>query len=77
MDSKNIASEYLNGAYNEIANLLGVECALALYSAFRKQQINFPINFFTSEFISEQVIKEYDGYNVKQLAPNTDKAKSR
>ena len=68
MDPKNIESEYLNGVYNEIANLLGVECALVLHSAFRGQQINFPVNFFTSEFIGEQVIKEYDGHNVKQLA---------
>ena len=38
MDPKNIESEYLNGVYNEIANLLGVECALVLHSAFRGQQ---------------------------------------
>lgn len=68
MDPKNIESEYLNGVYNEIANLLGVEGALVLHSAFRGQQINFPVNFFTSEFICAQVIKEYDGHNVKHLA---------
>lgn len=68
MDPKNIESEYLNGVYNEIANLLGVECALILHSTFRGQQINFPVNFFTSEFIAEQIIKEYDGHNIKQLA---------
>ena len=68
MDSKDIESEYLNGVYNEIANLLGVDCALVLHSEFRGQQINFPVNFFTSEFIGEQVINEYDGHNVKQLA---------
>lgn len=68
MDPKNIESEYLNGVYSEIANLLGVDCAIVLHSAFRGQQINFPVNFFTSEFIGEQVIKEYDGHNVKQLA---------
>ena len=37
MDPKNIESEYLNGVYNEIANLLGVDCALVLHSAFRGQ----------------------------------------
>lgn len=68
MDPKNIESEYLNGVYNEIANLLGVEAAIVLHSAFRGQQINFSVNFFTSEFIGKQVIKEYDGHNIKQLA---------
>lgn len=68
MDPKNIESEYLNGVYNEIANLLGVEVAIVLHSAFRGQQVNFPVNFFTSEFIREQVLKEYNGHNIKQLA---------
>lgn len=68
MDPKNIESEYLNGVYNEIANLLSVEVAIVLHSAFRGQQINFPVNFFTSAFIGEQVVKEYNGHNIKQLA---------
>ena len=54
--------------YAEIANLLGVEAALTMHTAFRGQQLNFPVNFFTSDFIREQVIREYDGGNVKQLA---------
>ena len=33
MDSKDIKSEYLNGVYNEISVLLGIEAAL--HSAFR------------------------------------------
>lgn len=68
MDPKKIESEHLNGVYNEIANLLGVEVAIVLHSAFRGQQVNFPVNFFTSEFICEQVLKEYNGHNIKQLA---------
>ena len=68
MDPKDIECEYLNGMYAEIANLLGVEAALTMHTAFRGQQLNFPVNFFTSDFIREQVIHEYDGGNVKQLA---------
>lgn len=68
MDPKDIECEYLNGVYAEIANLLGVEAALTMHTAFRGQQLNFPVNFFTSDFIREQVIREYDGGNVKQLA---------
>lgn len=68
MDPKDIECEYLNGVYAEIANLLGVEAALTMHTAFRGQQLNFPVNFFTSDFIREQLIREYDGGNVKQLA---------
>lgn len=68
MNPKEIKSENLNGVYKEIANLLSVEAALVLHSAFRGQQINFPVNFLTSQFISGEVIKEYNGQNVKQLA---------
>lgn len=68
MDKENIKNENLNGVYSEVANLLGIEAAQTLYTAFRGQQINFPVNLFTSEFIGSQIIKEYDGHNVKQLA---------
>lgn len=46
MDSKDIKSEYLNGVYSEISDLLGIEAAVTLHSEFRGQQINFPVNFF-------------------------------
>lgn len=68
MDKENIKNENLNGVYSEVANLLGIEAAQTLHTAFRGQQINFPVNLFTSEFIGRQIIKEYDGHNVKQLA---------
>ena len=68
MDKENIKNENLNGVYSEVANLLGTKAAQTLHTAFRAQQINFPVNFFTSEFIGSQIIKEYDGHNVKQLA---------
>ena len=53
MDPKEIESEYLNGVYNEIANTLGIEAAVKLYSTYRGQQIT---------------VAEYDGKNVRQLA---------
>ena len=48
MNPNEIESEYLNGIYNEIANMLGIETAMTLYSAYRGQQITFPVNFFTT-----------------------------
>lgn len=68
MDPSKLKCEYLNGAYNDIANLLGIDAVLKLHAAYRGQQITFPVQLFTKEFIAMQIINEYDGYNVKQLA---------
>ena len=56
MDLSNIKCEYLNGA------------VLKIHSAYRGQQITFPVELFSKEFIALQIVNEYDGYNVKQLA---------
>lgn len=68
MNPNEIESEYLNGVYNEIANTLGIEAAMTLYSTYRGQQITFPVNFFTTEFIASRIVAEYDGKNIRQLA---------
>ena len=68
MDVSNIKCEYLNGAYSELANLLGIEAVLKIHSAYRGQQITFPVNFFTTEFIASRIAAEYDGKNIRQLA---------
>lgn len=76
MNPSEIESEYLNGVYNEIANTLGIEVAMTLYSTYRGQQITFPVNFFTHEFIASRIVAEYDGKNIRQLATNTGTAKN-
>ena len=68
MDPSELKCEYLIGAYNDLANLLGIEAVLKLHAAYRGQQITFPVQLFTKEFIAMQIINEYNGYNVKQLA---------
>lgn len=68
MDMNNIKCEYLNGAYSDIANLLGIEAVLKLHSAYRGQQVTFPVQLFSKEFMIMQIVNEYNGYNVKQLA---------
>ena len=60
--------EYLNGAYNDFANLLGIDAVIKIHSSYRGQQITFPVQLFSKEFISKQIVDEYDGGNVKQLA---------
>ena len=58
----------LNGIYRDIANLLGCDAAAALHSAFRGQQITFPVEFFSKAFIAERIRVEYNGTNLKDLA---------
>ena len=68
MDPSKIQVEYLNGAYNELANLLGIEAVLKIYNSYRGQQLTLPVRLFSKEFIVRQIVEEYDGYNIKQLA---------
>lgn len=68
MEPGNIKFEYLNGAYSELADLLGIEAVLKIHSAYRGQQITFPVQLFSKEFLKKQIVEEYDGYNIKQLA---------
>ena len=68
METSNIKCEYLNGAYSELANLLGIEAVLKIHSAYRGQQITFPVQLFSREFLKQQITEEYNGYNIKQLA---------
>ena len=68
MDPKVIKGEYLNSAYSELANLIGIDAVLKIHSTYRGQQIFFPVDLFSKDFIKKQIIEEYDGYNVRQLA---------
>ena len=67
MDLSKLKCEYLNGAYNDFANLLGMDAVLKIHAAYRGQQITFPVELFSKEFIALQIVNEYNGYNVKQL----------
>ena len=68
VDPTKIKGEYLNGAYSELASLLGMDAVLKLHSTYRGQQIFYPVELFSKEFIKKQIVNEYNGYNVKQLA---------
>lgn len=67
-DFDKIKCEDLNGAYNEIAELLGIEAAVKLHETFRGQQLTFPVHLFCKDFIERQIIEAYNGSNIKQLA---------
>ena len=70
MDSnkEKIKISQLNGAYAEIASILGVEAAIELHKNYRGTQISFPVELFSREYIFEQIKKEYTGSNLRELA---------
>ncbi len=68
IDTKNIKGEYLNGSYSELASVVGIDAVLKIHSKFRGTQIFLPVELFSKEFIVKQIIDEYNGHNVRELA---------
>ena len=68
IDKIKIKGEYLNGAYSELAAILGIDAVLKIHSKYRGTQIFFPVELFSKEFIISQIINEYNGFNIRELA---------
>lgn len=68
IDKEKIKGEYLNGAYSELASLIGMDAVLKIHSKYRGTQITFPVELFSRSFIAKQIVEEYNGHNVKELA---------
>ncbi|MBE6737529.1 MAG: Mor transcription activator family protein [Ruminococcus sp.] len=66
--TQNIKCEDLNGAYSELASILGVDAVLKIHDKYRGTQISFPVELFSREFIKAQIIEDYNGRNIKELA---------
>lgn len=76
MDVSNIKCEYLNGAYSELANLLGIEAVLKIHSAYRGQQITFPVQLFSKEFYKSKLLMNTTDIISNSLLLNTDTVKN-
>ncbi len=65
-----VKGEWLNGIYNELADLLGMDAAMKIHAAYRGQQVTFPVELYNRSFIRQRIVSEYDGSknNIKQLA---------
>ena len=68
LDNKKIKGENLNGSYSELASFLGVEAVLKIHSKYRGTQMFFPVELFSRKFIREQIVNEYNGSNIRELA---------
>lgn len=65
-------SELYNAVYKEISELIGLDATLKIYLRFKGQQVNFPIRLYNPQLIHQNVIKEFDGTNIAELAQKYD-----
>ena len=49
-----------------------MESTLKLYLRFKGQQVTFPVRLYNPHLIQQNVIKEYDGSNIRELARKYD-----
>lgn len=68
IDKEELHPEHLNGAYAEIAAILGVDAAQKLHNQYRGTQVSFPVELLSRKYIFSQIKKEYNGSNIKELA---------
>ncbi len=59
MDRHNIPM--LNGVYETMNELIGMDNVIKLYEHYKGSQINFPTRLFSKEFVLQEAIKSYDG----------------
>lgn len=65
-------SELYNAVYREISEIIGLDATLKLYLRFKGQQITFPVRLYNPQLIKQNVIKEFDGTNIRELAKKYD-----
>lgn len=61
-------NEYINNTYAKITSLIGLENAKILFNEYHGQQITFPVEFYKKEYIYSEIVAEYNGKNIKELA---------
>ena len=65
-------TDLFNDVYKEIGNALGLDAAITIYQMYKGQQITFPVRLYNPQLIQQNVIKEFDGTNVRTLAKKYD-----
>lgn len=64
--------ELYNTVYKEISELIGLDATLKIYLRFKGQQVTFPVRLYNPHLIQQNVIKEFDGTNISELAQKYD-----
>jgi Mor family transcriptional regulator len=65
-------SELYNAVYKEISEIVGLDATLKIYLRFKGQQVSFPVRLYNPHLIQRNVIKEFDGTNIRSLAQKYD-----
>ena len=65
---KQIDADGLNDVYKDLYDCVGAENMIKIYARLKGSQITFPQRLFSSEYVKRQVLKKYNGDNIKQLA---------
>ena len=68
IDRKQLRSGNLNGTYRDFAEVLGMEITLRIFQYYKGLQVTFPTRLLDKAFVEEQIRKEYNGTNAKDLA---------
>ncbi len=72
-----VTSSDLAGVYKEVAETVGIDNAYKIYHHFKGLQLMFPLKFYSSEYIAQQIRTEYNGKNVRDLARKYEYSESR
>lgn len=72
-----VTSSDLAGVYKEVAEAVGVDNTYKIYNHFKGLQLMFPLRFYSKEYIAQQILSEYDGKNVRDLARKYGYSESR
>ncbi|TPR26251.1 hypothetical protein DY120_00710 [Apilactobacillus micheneri] len=68
MLDNNIDIEALNTFYKEINCLVGTKSMLKIFNYYRGAQITIPSHLYNRKLAASQVVKLYNGSNLKMLA---------
>lgn len=63
-----VDSSCLNEIYKDLADIVGIDATLQIYSEFSGQQISFPKKLFSKEYVINEAIRCYDGKNLNKLS---------
>ena len=72
VDTMKKETELYNNIYKEISEMVGLDATLKIYLRFKGQQVSFPVRLYNPQLIQQNVIKEYDGNNIAELAKKYD-----
>lgn len=64
----NYSEGSLNGIYEELSQLFGIDMTIKIYEHFKGQQICFPVRLFSQSFVISEIARCYDGTNINALA---------